>query len=203
MKLNILLLSALSITLVLLHKECKTSLTLRQSTATEVKQWKDQAGFWRASSEIIQREKNALNSELNQLHQDYQKLVKSKRINSGTEITTETVREVVLTYDTINVLSFNDRWLQVMYEPDFSRLSLMSRDSISLVSYNKWNGLFKPRILTVEAVSHNPYTRVTGLRKVEFSQARRVAPVVYAGFGANQDGLGWQVGIGVGYRILK
>lgn len=203
MKLNLILSILLIASLLLLHKQCKTSSTLRESTATEVKKWQDEAGFWRASSRIIQREKNALNSELIQLHQDYQKLVDSKKIRSGTEITTETKRQVVLVYDTLDRYKFNDKYLSANLQWDSKTLNLFSRDSLSLVKYDKWQGLFKGRKYTSEIVSHNPYTIVTGVRTVEFIKPNRIVPVIYIGFGANQDGLGWQIGGGIGWRVFK
>jgi len=200
MKLNLILLLALALSILLLSKQCTTAKVLRQETETEINTWKDKAGFWRASAQIIQREKNQLSYELIQLQSDYSELVDSKKIVSGTEITTKTERKVILVYDTLNILSFSDRWLSTTFEPSINRLSLLSTDSISLVSYHKWNGLFRPRIYTVESISHNPFTQITGLRSIEFTKPKRVSFVIYAGYGANKDGLGWQIGAGIGYR---
>lgn len=99
------------------------------------------------------------------------------------------------------------RWISIFGNIKGDKLdyTLTAYDSISFILHRKPTGLFRPRELVIEGLSHSPYTQITGLSAVKIGDERRkpFGIGVFVGYGASSQGLGPIVGIGLNYNIIS
>ncbi len=90
--------------------------------------------------------------------------------------------------------------------PNDIKLTINVFDSISIVSYWERERFWKPSKLKTEAISYNPYTKVTFVSSMDVDRNRKpkwvVAPVIAYGVGAEFKPQLF-IGVGVGYKLFE
>ncbi|KYG76436.1 hypothetical protein AWW68_19520 [Roseivirga spongicola] len=193
----------------------QTALAKEQQSATF---WKDATGKARAEVTAVKTEKQiakeVYESEIDSLRKQNIGIGRNgKGLNSVTNVTTETRDSVILktVYDTLVVnntitvnetLQYSDKWTQFRYDPKTNGLNYSYTDSLSIVNFDKKQGFLKPRVTTVQVVSHNPNSTITGLTQFEVEhKPKRMQFGLQAGYGITNNGLSPYAGVGLTIRI--
>lgn len=185
----------------------------------KAKFWEDEAGKAHARVKVVETNletaKQMLPGELESLRTEISGLKRNlKNLESYTKITTTSSGEItVVPRDTVFLrdstwikgkhFTYSDKWIGIRGSIVDSRLNLSYRyrDSLVFATYWRNEGLFRKRVLTLDAVSFNPNSQIDGITNVEITVPKRRRPRlgIYAGYGASRDGLGPQVGVGIVY----
>lgn len=180
----------------------------------DVEYWKDEAGNYKARTKAAEIEARHIEEYYGQKFDSVEYMlklagIKIKQLQSITHVKTVTER----TIDTVKLVekdsltysfSFQDKWLAISGEVNRSHISfdqILGRDSLSIISYYKREKWYKPKTLYVEATSHNPYTKFTGVQqfKIKEEKPKRFGIGPYVGYGFS----GTQIGIGVQYSVIR
>ena len=188
-----------------------------------LRRWVDSEGRSRARAGVVEAEKESIKlvyeDEINILLEQVKGLKSNLRnLNSATTVATATSGTVeVVVRDTVyvdapegaKVFNFEDPYLYLDGELSTisNKLSITYRitNNIRLIEYRKKSGFlgFKKETV-VEAISDNPNTTITGLTELKIKPThKRIGLVLYAGYGVSKDGLGPNIGIGIGYRPFR
>lgn len=180
--------------------------------------WKDETGKARAEVSTIQASKDIVakvyEAEIDSLRKLNIGIGRNgKGLNSVTNVTTLTKDSVVLktVYDTVVVnnqiqvsesLQYSDQWSQFKYDLTTSSLAYAFTDSISIVDYEKKQGFLKPRITSIQVISHSPHATITGLTTFQVEhKPKKVQFGLQAGYGITKNGFSPYAGVGVTFKI--
>ncbi|WP_346320759.1 DUF6549 family protein [Chitinophaga sp. YIM B06452] len=180
-----------------------------------IRYWKDAAGTEHAERQVAEATLEA--AEIVWRHElDSQAAllkVKKRHIQALATIGTTasgTVAPVVVTISQpgqpcTHQLQYDDRWLTLRGTvADTSTITYQVRDSLTLTTYRKKVGLFRYKTV-VDAYSHNPSVRITGLSSLQIKTAElgRLGIGPYVGYGF--DGRRWtpSVGISVHFSLIR
>jgi hypothetical protein len=203
-----------------LKYELNLSQTALGKERQETKRWIDKEGKSRAEIQTISASqdviKSVYESEIDSLRKSISDIGRNGRnLNEATTISTETRDSLILktVFDTVVVnneikvnetLKYSDKWLDLEYFPSNQSLTYASRDSLSIVKYEKKQGFLKPRITSIQVINHNPRSSVTGIRQFEITpKSKRFDFGLQAGYGFTNNGMSPYVGIGFTIRLLK
>jgi len=113
------------------------------------------------------------------------------------------------TTDTVTLVKnqYVDRWTNI-HLLDSNTIAYSNKDSLALVTHHKKFGFLNLNSKYVtQAIAFNPNTTLTGITSVEVVPKRnRLNAGIHTGYGitlsSGQVRAGWQVGIGLQYRIF-
>lgn len=202
-----------------LNDDFRSSQNLHELALKEAKYWRDKDGKSRARAIVAESNlevaKSALEDELTTLAKEISGLKKNlKNLESYISVglttlgtATAILRDTVLIRDSVthNVKAFGwmDKWAKIdgTIQDTTVNLEYKVRDSLTFTTYYQSNGLFKPRSLMMDAISHNPNSAITGIKNVKITSLKRRRPRLsfYAGYGVGPAGLGPQIGVGLVY----
>lgn len=185
-----------------------------------VQTWKDKEGRARAEIQTISANRDIIKDVYEDKIDSLRKILPEigrtgKNLKEATTITTVTRDSIILktVTDTLVVnnnvvvketLQYSDKWLDLNYDPKTNGLNYSSRDSLSIIKFNKKQGFLKPRITTVQVISHNPRQTVTGLTQFEVKpDMRRLQFGLQAGYGFTNNGMSPYVGVGFTWKLWK
>lgn len=165
----------------------------------EAKYWKDKYNRARVTQKAAEATEETLRKVLDSL----QASIETEDVVQVTELSQESSRTIktklepdtarVATPDTVrtdslekikpNTFHFKDEWTEIKGEVLRDSIlfnQVRQRDSISIISYYKREGLFK-RSLYVEVISHNPHVEITGVRNYKVRSEPRRLPFAVVG----------------------
>lgn len=203
------LVSLVIMILLLLRGSILNNLRLRNALAISQKEaevWRDKEGRSHAEIQRLQLTnselRDAMPALIDSIKRDFRN-VKPRTITNVVTITKE-VRDTIA-FPVNNPLGFHykDRWNEFKINTD-STFTFSVRDSIALVSSRKRYGFLNLKTKnTVEAVSYNPKSTLTGMRSIEvIDRPKRIGIGVMVGYGMSNTGLSPIVAAGVYYRIF-
>ena len=112
--------------------------------------------------------------------------------------------------DTIQAKTFtyNDEWSKFngrIYGNNID-FNYQVRDSITFYQFYKGKTFFKRGELTIEGISHNPNTQISGLMNIKIIEPKRrkisIGPTFTYGFSSN-GAMTWNIGIGVQWKWIE
>lgn len=178
-----------------------------RASQSEVKLWTDKFGRSHAEKERIKLTldeiRNSIPSLLDSIKVDFTN-VKPKTITNILTVTKHT-RDTIYFDKPIDCPDFSlklkDKWASIDINSKGFTYTVM--DSIALVNSTKRHGfLNSKRIDTVEALSYNPNTTLTGVTSIDIIRKERNWGIgVMAGYGMTSTGLSPTLSVGV-YRRL-
>jgi len=168
--------------------------------------WRDKYGRSHGEVERLKLTNKELREAMPALIDSIKRDFKDVKPRTITNVVTVTkvVRDTI-PFPVDNPLGFHykDRWNEFKINTD-STFSFSVKDSLALVSSRKnfgFLGLKKKN--TVEVVSYNPKSTITGLKSIEIVEnPKRVGIGIMVGYGMSKDGLSPVVSAGVFYRIF-
>lgn len=188
----------------------------------EIELIKTREGNWKTKALSIEGDLKTLEishqKELKELEGLFN--VKVKHLESALSMDNQTEITIGVKPDSVLIVKKDTVYLEEIFFHDYNpwyriqgsttisevSIDLLVFDSISVVSYWKREGLFKDKTLQIEAISHNPYTKVTGLDNISVQGGRvgRFSVGPYIGIGISQSLTpSLQVGVGVQYSLLR
>lgn len=196
--------------------------SLAEAQQDTVRIWRNKYGKARAEKKSVLASKQALRSYYRSRFDSLEKQmdIKMKHMRSLIGVGSVTERRILATVatvpiymrDTVTVkdavyfnaeaFHFQDKWLTIDGLLINKRLDLVytHRDSINLVTSWKRKNIFHRRALTIDAVSYNPFSTITGLDHMEVSiRPRRFGIGPYVGISPS----GWSVGVSIHYSIIQ
>jgi len=228
-RLSLLLLVCLAIAIVViivargvirnLNDDFHSSQNIHKITSNEAKYWRDKEGKSHARATVAESNleiaKQALGDELTSLAKEVSGLKKNlknlesyisvRMTASGTAITT--LRDTVLIRDSVaynaKTFEWKDKWTKIggTIRDTTVNLEYKVRDSLTFITYYHSNGFLRPKSLTLDAISHNPNSTITGIKNVKITSLKRRRPRLgfYAGYGMGAVGPSPQIGVGLVY----
>jgi hypothetical protein len=217
-RLNLILLCSLVLVSFLFFRSCENAQsdrrqlhTLLNATEQEIEYWKDANGTNKARAityaseiQILRKHYTVLDSlklEVKGLKKNLSNLESSIQASTVTE--RHSIETRLIPDSAGHKFAYKDNWLEIKGTVATDKLmidKLISRDSLSFVSYYRSKGFFKRPELTIEATSYNPHSRFTGVRQFKVEEpAKRFSVGPYLGVGVN----GVQIGVGVQYSVLR
>jgi hypothetical protein len=201
-----------------LRKERDISQTALEKMTQTVTSWQDSEGRARAEVKSISAQSDIVKSVYKTEIDSLRKLIpdigrKGKGLIEATTVSTQIRDSIILKtiYDTIVVknkiqvietLTYADKWIDFRYRLDHSILVYTVRDSLSIVKYNKKQGLFKPKMTSVQVVSHNPNSSITGLSQFEVEhKPKKIQFGLQLGYGITNSGFSPYAGVGFTFKI--
>jgi hypothetical protein len=187
--------------------------------ADSAEYWRDESGKARASEavaltnletakEMMPRELEALRRDISGLKRNLSNLesVTAAGITSRGTIS-GSVRDTTIINNNIErrskTFTYGDKWIWVngLISDSTFDLQYKYEDSMVFTTYWKKEGLFKKRVLTLDAISYNPNSTISGIKNIRIATPKRRKPRigVYLGYGIGRNGLSPQVGVGMVY----
>lgn len=206
---EIVLLLAFVIAILLLLGTLRNNNRLRENlriSQLEAEIWRDKHNRSHGEVERLQYTNKELREAMPALMDSIKRDFKNVKPKTITDIITVTkvVRDTIL-FPVSNPLGFHykDNWNEFKINED-STFTFAVRDSLALVSSRKNFGfLGLKRKNTVEVISYNPKTEITGVKSIEIVEnPKRVGIGIMVGYGMSKDGLSPVVSAGVYYRIF-
>lgn len=199
-----------------LNDNFRSSQNLHRAAVEDGKYWRDKEGKSHVRAIVAESNlevaKSTLGDELKALAKEVSGLKRNIKnlksyitvgVTTSGSATTGLIDTVVMKDSSARAFKWNDKWTEVagVIQDTTVSLEYRVRDSLTFVSYYRSNGLFRPRSLMIDAISHNPNSTITGIKntKITSLKRRRPRPGFYAGYGIGPAGLSPQVGVGLVY----
>ena len=195
--------------LILLQGALRSNNRLRENlriSQLEAEIWRDKEGRSHGEIERLQLTNQELRDAMPHIIDSVKKTFTGVKPRTIKEIITVTkvVRDTI-PFPVDNPLGFHykDSWNEFKINPD-STFSFSVKDSLALLTSRKNYGFlgFK-RKNTVEVVSFNPKSTITGLKSIEIiEKPKRIGIGIMVGYGMSKDGLSPTVSAGIFYRVF-
>jgi hypothetical protein len=191
------------------------------SETANTKTWVDKDGLNRARINALQVSNNALNDYigdqskvvdgLKKDNSNLQQIINattSSRGHVSAPLTDTAIVSIIAVNDTAiaKTFTYTDKWSKFSGTiTDKIEFDYEVRDSITFFQYWKGQSFFKKGTLVMEGISHNPNTKLTGLRSINVIEPKKRRYVLGIGlqYGVGSQGLGWNFGIGLHYKVLE
>lgn len=191
--------------LIMLLQQCEDATRAEvalQTTTEEAKIWRDKFGRSNAEISVLKLDQRSFRQYHARTVDSLKKAgIKLKTVERIVTVNTTTSGSVVLKNN-----MYSDPWTKFSFRSDTLHFNL--RDSLSLVTYHKKFGFLNLRSkYTTRAITHNPFTTLTGITSSDIiPKTRRLSFGLNVGYGFNlSDGVvrtGWHAGVGFQFRIL-
>lgn len=214
---------ALIVLSVLQYRSCsreKSLTSVINMKNDSIRIWQDDASRWHGEALTAQVTKADLQQffamEVEQIRKDFD--VKLKNVTAYMQATTDTRDTVLMKTDSTTKIiiqspsgdtakfQYTDQWsrFDAVLTPKQMQLSYLVRDSVSFVTAYKRAGLFAPQQLTLQGISYNPNTRISGIRNITITTpVKRFSAGPYVGYGWTGSSWAPSIGVSIQYSLLK